>query len=267
MKGQMEDIRGVDPFSLTPREVRNAVRDLRRAGIAAEARIAFAGNVVLEPLPEYVEVHLACRGIRASSYITPVDQHLQAILDPASELRKFDPQFLFLHTEPDAILPGLITRRDGTAEPWRRVMTEMLSLVESMVTQAVDNTSATVLLTNFAVPNRYDFGLADWRCELGEQEFAWQLNSLLDKTFRTEARVQILDLCRLLSRHGNERARNRRLHYIAKIPWHQSFLPLLANEITRHVSVSLGEDGPNGARIGPGDPIGHAQERTRPPIS
>ena len=278
MMSTVEHICGVDPFSLSVSETHRLARELRRAGTAPEARVAFGGNIVFEPLPEYLEAHLACKGIAAATYSGGFNQHLQEIIDPTSALHRFDPNFLFLHTELDAVLPGLVDRHDGTAEHWRRGMTEMLSLIESVVNEALEKTHASVLLTNFVAPDRYDFGLADWRCELGEQEFSWQLNSALNRRFRTEPRVQIVDLCRLMALHGHERARDRRLYYLAKVPWHESFLPILANELTRHVSVSLGrihkclvvdldntlwhgvlgEEGPWGVRVGTGDSIAEA---------
>lgn len=76
--------------------------------------------------------------------------------------------------------------------------------------------------------------------------------------------------------HGfprTRRARDRRLYYVAKIPWHKSFLPLLADELVRHINTGLGrickclvldldntlwggvlgEDGAMGVRIGMDD--------------
>jgi FkbH-like protein len=90
--------------------------------------------------------------------------------------------------------------------------------------------------------------------------------------------VQIVDLCRLMAYHGRSRARDRRLYYVAKLPWHESFLPILADEMVRHVGAALGrirkclvmdldntlwggvigEDGPEGVRVGMDDPVAEA---------
>jgi FkbH-like protein len=78
--------------------------------------------------------------------------------------------------------------------------------------------------------------------------------------------------------HGRSRARDRRLYYVARLPWHESFLPVLADELVRHIGVALGrirkclvvdldntlwagvlgEDGPHGIRVGAGDPVAEA---------
>jgi predicted enzyme involved in methoxymalonyl-ACP biosynthesis len=232
--------------------------------------------VIFEPLAEYLEAHLACEDIVAASYIAPFDQQVQEILDPTSALHRFDPHFLLLHSELDALLRGPNDPRDAV-DPYR-VQAAVLSSMQSAVNHALEKTRATVLLTNFAAPDCCDLGLADWRRELGQQEFAWQLNSALNKAFRFEPRVQIVDLCRLMALHGHERARDRRLYYLAKMPWHETFLPRLANELARHIGVSLGrvrkclvvdldntlwhgvlgEDGPWGVRVGTDDGIAEA---------
>lgn len=274
----LEQARKLDPFTLSPIEVRRLSREVRNADLARDARVSFSGNIVFEPLPEFVETHLACHGTVASSHIAPFGQTLQELLNPVSGLRRFDPNFLFLHIELDSLLPGLLDRRVDTELGWRCCVDEVLGAVVPLVRAALDSTRAIVLLTNFVGPDCYDLGLADSRSEFGEQEFFSQLNSALGKAFRADPRVQIVDLCRLMALHGRARARDRRLYYVARIPWHESFLPLLADEIVRHINAGLGrirkclvldldntlwggvlgEDGPLGVRVGMDDPLAEA---------
>lgn len=279
MTALLEHARKLDPMNLNAVELRRLSREVRRVGLTPEARIAFAGNIEFEPLPEFLEAHLACHGLTAASHVAPFGQPLQELLNPASGLHHFDPNFLLLHTEPAALLPGLVDRRpDGTADGLRNGVTEILNAVEPVVRAVLDTTNAIVLLTNFVGPDCYDLGLADSRSEFGEQEFFAQINSALARAFRAEQRVQIVDLCRLMAFHGRGRARDRRLYYVAKLPWHESFLPVLADEIVRHVNAGLGrirkclvvdldntlwggvlgEDGPLGVRVGAGDPVAEA---------
>lgn len=274
----LERARGSDPFGLDALGVRRISRQLRRNTSAAEARIALAGNVVFEPLPEYIEAHLACHGIAGACYTAAFGQPLQELLNASSALRQFDPNFVLLHFELDSLLPGLVDPRTYSDDCWRRALDAVLDEIVPIVHAAIDHTRAIALLTNFAGPQCYELGLADSRCEFGEQELVAQLNSALRKAFRSEPRVQLVDLCRLTALHGRARARDQRMYYLARQPWHESFLPLLAHEITRHVHVGLGrirkclvvdldntlwsgvlgEDGPAGVRVGVDDPVGRA---------
>lgn len=274
----LEKVRGLDPLSLDPVEVRRLSREARRAGRAADVRVAFAGNVVFDPLPEFLEAQLLCRGLKAVSYTAPFGQALQSLLDPHSALHEFDPDFLLLHFELEALLPGIIDRRAADAECWKAGVAEVLEAIQPTVRAALDATHAVVLLTNFAGPDCYELGIADSRAEFGEQEFFAQLNLELVRTFRTEPRVQIVDLCRLTAWYGRGRARDRRMYYLAKNPWHEGFLPVFADEVVRHIGAALGrvrkclvvdldntlwsgvlgEDGPEGIRVGRGDPVAEA---------
>jgi len=275
----LERARKIDPLRLTSVEVRRLSREIRRAALPVEVRIAFAGNIAFEPLPEFIEVHLACDGIMAKAHVTPFGQSLQQLLEPHSSLHDFDPNFLMLHFELDSLLPGLLNRSDeeGLAG-WREAVGEVIAAIEPAVRAALHTTDAVVLLTNFTGPDCYELGIADSRSEFGQQEFFAQLNSSLATTFRSEPRVQIVDLCRLMAYHGRSRARDRRLYYVAKLPWHDRFLPVLADELVRHIGAALGrirkclvvdldntlwggvlgEDGPEGVLVGIGDPVAEA---------
>ncbi len=275
-----ERAHALDPFALSSVQVRHLCRQLRRNGAQPDVRIAFAGNVVFDPLAEFVETHLACHGMTSISHVASFGQPLQELLDPASALRGFDPGFLFLHFELEGLLPGLLERCDehGEEDRLREVVEEVIGGIEPVVRTALRMTRASVLLTNFPGPERYDLGIADARSPFGQQELFARLNSALAARFRAEPRVQIVDLCRLTAWHGRSRALDRRMYYFAKIPWHESFLPLLADEIVRHVGAALGrvrkclvvdldntlwggvlgEDGPYGVRVGMGDPVAEA---------
>lgn len=269
----------LDPLKLSSVEIRRLSREVRHSKLTADVRIAYSGNVVFEPLPEFTEVHLACDGLTASSHIAPFGQTLQELLNLESGLLRFDPNFLMLHFELDALLPGMRDRPVGEGPGgWRTLVKEVIALIEPAVRAALDNTNAVVLLTNFTGPDCYELGIADSRAEFGQQEFYSKLNSSLSKAFRTEPRVQIVDLCRIMAYHGRGRARDRRLYYVAKIPWHESFLPVLAEELVRHIGAALGrirkclvvdldntlwggilgEEGPDGILVGMGDPVAEA---------
>jgi FkbH-like protein len=276
MESMLERARQLDPLALSSVEVHRLSREMRRANLGPEARIAFAGNIVFQPLPEFLEAHLFCHGINATSYVAGFDQSLQELLDERSALHRFDPNFLLLHFELDSLLPAAVRQRGERAN--RTAIHAVMATIEPVVRAALTHTSAAVLLTNFAGPDCYDLGLADARLEFGEQEFYAQLNSSLVKAFREEPRVQLVDLCRLTAFHGRGRARDRRLYYLAKLPWHESFLPVLADEMARHIGATLGrlrkclvvdlddtlwggilgEDGPLGVRVGSGDPVAEA---------
>jgi len=275
----LERARTLDRWALTPAEILRIARQVRTSESTAEARIAFAGNVVHGPLPDYLIAHLACDGIRAVSHDVPFGQLMQNLLQPASELRRFDPTFIHLHYEIAPLLQGALDRREyETVVQRRAALEEILEIVQSTVRAALAHTRAVVLLGNFVGPRSSSLGLADFRAELGEREFILELNLGLARWARSNPRIQILDMDLLTAHHGRGRSHDRRLYYVSKIPWSEGFFPHLADELARHVKVTLGhvrkclvvdldntlwdgvlgEDGPLGVRVGMGDPVGEA---------
>jgi FkbH-like protein len=274
----LDRARQIDPFTLDGVQVRRLSREIQQAR-CAQTRIGFGGNVVFEPLREFVQAHLACHGIGVVTWEVPFNQVFQELVTPASALRSFDPHFLFLHFELASALPDPLARHAARNEAeFEARVEQVLAFVLPSVRMALSHTAATILLTNFVAPDCYALGIADVRAEFGEQELFATLNARLARTFRREPRVQIVDLSRLTAWHGRSRASDRRLFYVAKLPWHQSFLPVLADEVARHVGAALGrirkclvvdldntlwggvlgEEGPAGVLVGPGDPVAEA---------
>jgi FkbH-like protein len=137
---------------------------------------------------------------------------------------------------------------------------------------------ATLLIANFPLPSQPAFGIADLNAEYGETEFHLDLNLDLLRRFKGLPRVQVFDAERLASRFGKERLVDRRMYYLAKMEWSPAFLGCVAGELVRHARAAqgrtrkclvldldntlwggvVGEDGPAGVKIGPGDPEGEA---------
>ena len=98
------------------------------------------------------------------------------------------------------------------------------------------------------------------------------------RLFRDESRVHIFDINRLASRFGKAQVCDPKMYYLAKMEWHEKFLPVIAGEIIRYIKASqnltkkclvldldntlwggvVGEDGLLGIKIGQGDPEGEA---------
>lgn len=272
-------VQAVNPWALSQLEVRSIVNRCRACGHSPEVRVAFAGNVVLDPLPDYMRVHLAHGSIRASAYGVPMGQLMAELDDPGSGLRQFDAQVLYLHFEVEELLHGALDRRAfETPQHRRAACRDIVDFVVSLTEAALNRTKATIVLDNFVSPCTFALGLADFRSEFGEQEFYLELNLSLARLMRANPRVQILDLAGLTAHYGRGRVRDRRLYHVSRIPWQDGFFSPLADCLARHVKVALGrgrkclvvdldntlwqgvlgEDGAQGVRVGIGDPEGES---------
>jgi FkbH-like protein len=226
-----------------------------------------------------IPVHAAIRGVNASAWTGPYGQYIQAVLDEGSGFGQFQPGLVFLSLTMRALSPEVhgsfasldLTRRASERE-------KILGQVDDWVRAVLGVTHALLLVANFPRPVESAFGPADSGQEFGEGEFYLGLNLELQRRYRTERRVRILDLDRLAAAFGSARALDDRLYHVAKIPWTEGFTGSVAEEILRYAGALrgaarkclvvdldntlwggiVGEDGPGGLQIGPGSATGEA---------
>jgi FkbH-like protein len=247
-------------------------RELKVISDGPEARIAYLGNVTLSLLPPYPAVHCARAGWRAKSYVGDFGQHFQALRDP--QLMEFSPEIVVLMLSLPLLRPdAMATFTSRSPEGRRALCSEVLGEVESWVKQALSATQATLLVGNFPQPSTLALGVADTAEIYGETAFYLELNLELLRRMRGYSRVQVLDLQRLASSIGHERAFDKRLFHISKTDWTEAMMAAVGKEVARHVVAAkgaakkclaldidntlwggvVGEEGPMGVKIGHGD--------------
>lgn len=267
----------IDFSSLTGRDYRQLHRQLRANEGPKAERIAYLGNVTLDPLQPFVTVEAARRGHLSSSFVGGFGQHVQDLASPA--LKAFAPTMIvlvlaFRQMRPDdgARFTQLSTERRAA------LCEELLDEIEATLSQGLANTDATILISNFPPPTFAALGIADASIEWGEAEFFARLNLGLIERMRPHPRAQILDLARIVARIGSARALDERLFLVAKSEWTEPMMIAIGEEIARHLVAAtgsarkclvvdldntlwggvIGEDGPHGIVIGNGDPVGEA---------
>ncbi len=233
--------RSLATADLSPALLRQITRALDAHPADAPYRIAFLANVTSEPLPSCVNAVAACHGIATRSHIGGYNQFMQEILDPGSALHSFSPDLVSLQLSLDELEPDLARRFSGVSEVDRRdACGRILATLSDTVDHALRTTTATVLVANFPAPPTLQMGTADQKEGFGERELYLHLNLEMLRLFRSESRVRILDLDRIAAAHGTSSCRDARLYYLAKIPWSESLVPRIADEIVRHIEATRG---------------------------
>ena len=264
---------------LTSNDVSLLSRTLQARPGAPDVRLGYLANFTLDPLPRWVDLHFAREGWRAAHYVGGFGQYVQEVLGENTGLAAFSPDLVLLALSLRLLRPEAWAAFAALSPAERRDLREDVAAhVESWALAALERTPATLLVANFPVPAQPAFGVADLNAEYGETEFFLDLNLDLLRRFKGHPRVQIFDLDRLASRFGKDRVLDRRMYYLAKMEWSPAFLGCVAAELVRHARAAraqarkclvldldntlwggvVGEEGPAGVKIGPGDPEGEA---------
>ncbi len=270
----------MDLARLSARDYNVLSRAIQGFGGQPHVKVAYLGNFTLDLLPRFVDVHCAREGIRAGAYVGGFDQYVQEILDEDSELVRYQPDVVFHSVSLRLLRPErMSTFSILSAAERRELKEEVVAHLESWATAAAERLpGATILVSSFTSPPYLAAGIADTNQEFGESEFYLELNLDLLRRFKGNPRIQIFDSGRISGRYGTERLLDPKMYYLAKMEWSPAFLPCVADELVRHLRAVqgrcrkclvldldntlwggvVGEDGPMGVKIGPGDPEGEA---------
>ncbi|MGB7439935.1 MAG: HAD-IIIC family phosphatase, partial [Coleofasciculaceae cyanobacterium] len=237
------------------------------------------GNYTPEPLPSYVGAIAALESIWVGEYIGGYNQYFQEVLVPTSGLIKYEPDIVYLALSLRELSPDIYYDFSSLPVGERKgKLNHIISQLSDWVKVTLNNTKASILLSNFIRPDFNSAGIADIHQEYGESEFYFELNLELLRLFRNESRVHIFDIDRLAARFGKGQVHDPKMYYIAKMEWREKFLPVIAGEIIRYIKAIqnvtkkclvldldntlwggvVGEDGSLGVKVGHGDPVSEA---------
>jgi len=204
------------------RKAAGQIRELFKSASAKpqiSVKTAFLSSFTIEPLVDYAIVEAAARSIELQTYIAPYGQFNQELLNPQSELYRSKPQitFLLLEAEPDNI-------------------EEQASHLQDLVDVFLKNSTGILVINTFpACPSWPLQVLPDQRRILIEK-----INAGIIECYKNNPKVQILDLDGLIAYAGCQNALSPQMMSMARIPFSEAFLKLLARKIVSHVTATAG---------------------------
>jgi FkbH-like protein len=240
----------------------------------AALRLAMIGGYSLYPLRELVSLSLWAAGFEPLLFAGEYDNHVAEILEPSSELYRFEPEVVFV------LPPGRRCRYEGALTDPREaqqagaqaVAAQLLDLCRALH----ERSRAEVILANFIPPAGFDLG--PLRAKVLGSGWAFHRAVNLALGLDSPPFVQICDLELLASRRGLLASRDARRWFESKQPFAPELMPDVAREVA-HVAASLrrspkkvlvldldntlwggvvGDDGLDGIEIGDTSPRGEA---------
>ena len=222
------------------------------AGFDVTVKTAFVSSFTIDPLVDFSTIQAADADIGLDTYIAPYGQVTQEILNPESGLYAFTPDITFLIAEAHSL-----------AHDPQVAANELIMLAETFK----ENTSGILALSTFiAAPNWPLHILPDEK-----QTQTKQANQRLIDHFADDPQIQICDIDSLAAYAGYANTFSPEMSAMAKIPFAESFMALLAEKIVSHLKVQtrktrkclvldcdntlwggiIGEDGIDGIALGP----------------
>ncbi len=250
---------------LVIRRAAKAIQDALRQKMGTfkhQADVAFVSSYTADPLADYVQVFSAQNDLAVNQYIAPYGQFNQELLNPQSELYRASPQITFLLIEIESLLAN-----DTIDE---QTQSSAMSRLGGLVDAFLKNSTGILVINTFpACPSWPLNVLPDQRRILIEK-----LNARIIEHYQGHPRIQILDLDALVAYFGCQNALSPQMMSMARIPFSEAFLAMLARRIISHIVATkglarkclvldcdntlwggiIGEDGLDGIQIGHDSP-------------
>jgi FkbH-like protein len=244
---------------------------LRKSGanLALRAKVALLGSYTTAQFGPMLQLAAGRLGIRIDLYESEYGQYRQEVLDPASGMYQFAPDFVFL-----AVHEGDLQLDMYSATPDDDVARE-LARWTSLWDVITDRSSARILQPTFVQPTQAPMGHLGAKLLGSRYRMLQSLNTRLGD--ESGERVQLIDCERIASTIGRDRWFDPRYWHMSKQAVALPALPLLARHTASVIGASMGltrkclvldldntlwggvvgEDGFDGIRIGNG-PEGEA---------
>ena len=194
-------------------------------------RLAIIGGCSLYPLHAILTHLLEAEGLKCELFLGEYDNYVSELMEPDSPLYAFRPEVV-------CILPG--TQRYG----YQGEITDERAKVQAAGSAIADKllqlcktlherTSAEVLLCNFMLPSRHDFG--DFRVRTLASDWSFRKWINLELGLNVPSFVRICDIEFLANRHGALAGEDARGWFQSKQPFSASLLVEVAREILRMI--------------------------------
>lgn len=203
---------------------------------ALARKVALLSGSTTQYLARLLDLFLFESGIDAALYEAPYGSLVACVLDPDSELYRFQPDVTLLlpHARDLGPLPDVLAPADDVARSVERAAGAWVELWQTLLSRS----HTQIVHANFELPLLRGLGNLEASLPFGPLAFVRALNAELAR--RRIPSVHLLDLEYLTSVFGLERAVDARNYYLSKQHFSFAFLPTLCLALARQVALHAG---------------------------
>jgi FkbH-like protein len=192
-------------------------------------RVALLSSFTLDALPPLVDQALEPDGLELSWHVGPFNQYQQMILDPDSELYRFEPGVVFLAVDAEDLFAELLDIAAGESSARLETAQRRLNAYgETIATLAERLPSATIVVHNLARQRPQPHPLLAYSSPAGIGALIDRANLTLAEQAEGTANLLVLDVAQLVTQDTPGGTFDPRYYYLAKMRLRQTALEALA---------------------------------------
>jgi FkbH-like protein len=233
-------------------------------------RIAILSSFTFEPIIQYLYIQCYRANLKPEFYIGGYNLFQQEILDQASGLYKFNPEVLILAIGLEEISPKFSDHFLELSDKQIDDEIDIIETIKTLISSFRKQSNASMIIHNFEVPARSDFGIADFLQSHSHKNSIRKINTAVEEIARKNQGLYIIDYDGLASLYGKLSWQDKKMLLLAKMPISGKNCIHLANEYIRFLKPMkglnrkclvidldntiwggiVGEDGIDGIKIG-----------------
>jgi len=186
-------------------------------------KIALLSSYTVDFLPKETDKFLNGFNLTAEWHVAPFNQYRQEILNPNSDVHRFQPQIILLSVDVDDIFSA---------------PQEFMDLLK---TASENFSGSTILVHNFSFSRNEPMKLLEWNSPESRQFLVNQINSRLSESAMSLPNVFVLDYAGLIKEIGAETFFDKRYYYLAKAPFSAAGNQKIAQQFATAIATVVGK--------------------------
>jgi len=156
----------------------NKASELTNQSFDRKIRIAILGSFTLNGLAETIQVKCAEKKIQCVTHVGSYNQYNQEILNPQSNLYKFNPDILFLLIDTRTLLKDLFHHPHSiSTEERKNLVVEKTKEISDLVNKFCQTTKSNLVIANFSIPTFSSYGIFESRTDFGFHRMLSEINN------------------------------------------------------------------------------------------
>lgn len=246
-----------------------------------QIRAALLSSFTIDPVVPHLDLELRALDLVPEIYVAPFDTWEREVLDPASGLRAYEPEIVFLSISIDDLAPELAGAPD--AEALTEIGEQALDRVLSAVRNFVGWSNVPLVVHSFHSAYSGPLGILEGRAGTSRSRWLAALNAALADGLAEFPRAYLLDMTELLLRRSDGSVDNPKMRHMGGMRLGEGVTSEVARAYTRYAAPLVGktrkvvvldldntlwggvvgEDGPHGIKLSVHGPGSEFQEFQR----
>ena len=204
-------------------------------------RIAVLSSFTINGIQETFRVKCAEKKINCQTFLGSYNQYNQEILNPKSNLYKFNPDITYLILDTRSILgdiwyfPYSIDTKQRT-----ELIENKFGEIKNLIQTFVNHSNSKFIISNFLIPTKSNYGIFETKTNFGFQKMINSLNEKLQNLIHDLDSVYLFDMNGFVTRHGEKNVFDPKQFLFGDIKISLDSIPYLTNDLIGYVIATLG---------------------------